>query len=535
MICTVSLSLLTSCENLNEQNKINLAKDKGFIYLSNNKFFLNDTTFFPKLMNYSISPRLINDKLLLSASIEYDQPTSFDSQSNKESIERIRTHFRVIKKMGFNSIRLIGLGKVIFDVKSPYSLFINAFAETKRVKLVLNNKNTRSLMNSLIEIIDIANEEDIKVMVLLPKPRRNKAYTKLKNEFIQIILKSLSNKNNVFAYDYFNEPLYFDNSEEKDWDKVKRDKLEAYELVKTWKNQMREYAPYQLFTISFAEPIEVFEWDPAILPIDFVSIHTYHPLRVPNEIFWFSNYIDKPWIISETSLPADNDSISYKDQSIFMKEMLQRVINCGGQGIGWWQYQDVRWGPFEHNYTPLISIGDRTNLDSSTYIEGKFKDAAFLLPKLSMVKNGNCDCHTNYYNMMGYHNYKIKGTILDQDNKPIEGAVIRGWNKSWKIGMNTFTDEYGDFNLYSNDENVRFEISAPGYTKVKFTKELEYKPKPESLNLEKVGLEYHKNHFQWYMDTSFIGKSVFEFDENLFSNFKTSSSLGIIKLEKLSL
>ncbi len=505
-----------------------------FVYLENDSFKINNQPYFPKLMNYSVQPRMLDKQLVLSPSIEYDEPKKFDSQSTEESMERMRAHFRAIKKMGFNAIRLVGLSNVEYDAKSA-KISIEVFEGPKRRPLNLDQKSISKLMKTLQSVVDLAGEEGLKIMTILPRPMKDIDYTRQKDKYVSAILDRFRNNNVMFAYDFFNEPLYFDNSEQTHWKEIPREKLSAYKLVRKWKSQMERNAPYQLFTIGLAEPIEVFEWDPAILPLDFVSFHTYHPLRVPNEIYWYAKYIKKPWIVSETSLPADNDSIPYSDQTVFMKEVLQRIVNCGGQGIGWWQYQDVKWGPFEHNYTPLIKVGGKSYIDSNTFILGEFKDAAFTLPTLPLKKTGECDCHVNYYNMMGYHNYKVSGLILDQDGNPIEGAVIRGWNKYWNIGMNTFTNALGQFDLYSNDECVHFEISAPKYSKVKFDRKLEYNPSPQSLDLRNKDLEYHKNHFQWYMDSAYVGKSVFEFKKGIFDKFKTSAVMETIELEHLGL
>ena len=528
-------SVLFACKT--EVKQVEEKKQKppeGFVYLENDSFRLAESTFFPKLMNYIICPREIDGRIILSPSLEYDDPAVFDSNTEIESEERLRTHFKVIKKMGFNSLRLVGLNQLDL-IEADFETSIEVFQNRDRGNRQLNEKLTDDLVAALRKVVEIAREEELRIMLLLPKPMKNLNYSFKKKKYVEKILKTFSETPTIFAYDFFNEPIYFDNEEQENSKDRFREKSNAKALVEKWLKQMKSYAPNQLLTISFAEPIEVFEWDPSILPVDFVSIHTYHPLRVPNEIYWFSKYIKKPWIITETSLPADNDSIAYADQVLFLKEALQRTINCGGIGFGWWQYQDVKWGPFEHNYTPLISIGERIELDSNTYIKGQFKDAAFLLPKLPMSKNGDCDCHVNYYNMMGYNNYKIKGTVVDEQGRGIEGAVIRGWNEYWTIGMNTFTNQKGEFNLYSNDENVHFEISAPGYSRVSFYKELEYTPDPRTIKLEDVGLEYHGNHFQWYLDSTYAGRSVFTFDESLFSNYKTTASLGKIQLDKLDL
>lgn len=525
-----------SCQTIDQKtltnSKVQLRSE--YVYLENDSFKIDNKIFFPKIMNYIIHPRMVEKNIIFSPSLEYDDPKTFDCNNENESEARLRAHFKAIKMMGFNSLRLVGMNDLKVG-KNDYKAYMNVYFDLKKKPLIVNDILIGQILDALEKVITVANKEGLKVMLLLPKPMKNLTYTHQKDKYVSTILKRFSEESTIFSYDFFNEPVYFDNSEFTDSKDVLRDKLSALELVKKWKSQVKKYAPYQLFTISFAEPIEVFEWDPSILPIDFVSIHTYHPLRVPNEIYWFSKYIGKPWLISETSLPADNDSITYQEQSVFMKEAFQRVINCGGIGFGWWQYQDVEWGPFEHNYTPLISSGGKTKLDSNNYILGSFKDAANVLPTLKIEKNGDCDCHVNYFNMMGYKNYKVKGKVLDLSGAPIEGAVIRGWNKYWSIGMNTFTNHLGEFNLYSNDECIHFEVSAPGYTRIKFTKRLQYLPNPSDIELENVGLEYHNNHYQWYIDSVYKGKSVFKFDKKMFDNNKVNSSLGVIKLEKLAL
>ena len=119
-----------------------------------------------------------------------------------------------------------------------------------------------------------------------------------------------------------------------------------------------------------SEPIEIFEWDPSILPVDFVQIHTYHPLRIPNEIWWYSKYVGKPWIIGETALPSDNDSISYDLQARFVKEVYQYIIDCGGIGFGWWEFQDhINPGlNFEANYPGLLNHDGITTTKSGKEI-----------------------------------------------------------------------------------------------------------------------------------------------------------------------
>lgn len=515
-------------------------KPGGFVYIENSQFKLNGSPYFPVLMNYMVSLREVNDTLTVSPTLEYDSPHEFYGNTLDEAFHRIEVHFKAIQQMGFNSIRLVGFNKVTYEMNQD-STMIGSLTffdkDTKRKKVdVLAHQN--EIISALDKIIQIANGLDLKVMILLPRPRKSQEENQIRLNYIEYILKSFQNRRTVFAYDFFNEPIYFDNAEFTNYQGRHREKEDADRLVKGWKKLMTKYAPKQLLTIGFSEPIEVFEWDPNILSVDFVSIHTYHPLRVPNEIYWFSKYLNKPWMITETSLPADNDSIPYESQAIFMKEALQRTIDCGGAGFGWWQYQDVAWGPFEHDYTAIVNGVGVTVIDELDTIYGTIKPAANVLKNFDFSIKGKCNCHQNYYNMLGYENYRINGKVINElTNEPIEGAVIRGWNANWSIGMNTFSNEHGEFTLYSNDECVNFEISALGTSTSKFQLRLEYDTLDSyyTKGLANKKLEYHSIHYQSFMKEGRQSSSVFDFDSSLFQNYRLKTEMPPIKLKVLNL
>ena len=239
-------------------------------------------------------------------------------------------------------------------------------------------------------------------------------------------------------------------------------------LSEEWCQLVRRYAPHQLFTIATAEPIEVFEWDPSLLPIDFIEMHTYHPLRVQSEMYWYSRYCGKPWMVGETGLPADDDSVPYAAQAQFIAETYAYARPCGAAGFGWWEFQDYPAGiNFEAQYTGLRTpTGIR---------KPAVKEVLRLLdwPRNQELPKSSTPLDTlshpaNYYNMLAYCNLAHTGCVVAADGRPIEGAVVRGWNEDWSVGMNTFTDSMGHFRLVSNDLCTHFEISAPGYDRIKF-------------------------------------------------------------------
>jgi hypothetical protein len=497
----------------------------NFISIKNGKFFLKGKPFFPIMLNYVVCIRDIENKPVISCTKQYEHPDIFEVNTLKSNENQLRAHLQLIKEMGFNSLRLV-FDRANTDYKGLY------YGEKKRFYI---DEDYNSILQALDKYLKLVEEYDLKVMLLLKKPLEDES---LENFTVKLLTKFKSNPT-IYAYDFFNEPLYFDlppNGE-------LRDKNDIIKIVKHWGDLVNEYAPNQLFTIGFSEPIEVFRWDPSILPLDFISFHTYHPLRVPNEIYWYSKYTNKPWLISETALPSDNDSISYKHQSSFMREVYQRIIDCNGIGIGWWEFQELNFSHFEARYSGLLNHEGTTFTSDGKYkIIGTVKPAVKEIKKFANYKKRNCDCKPNYYNMLGYSNFLLKGRILDDDsNLPIEGAVIRGWNDDWSIGQNTFSDKNGYFTLYSNDQCNHFEVSAPGMETEKFDKKNKYVKSKNAIRFQNRKLEYHKiSYFPFLrikensLDTNFQTDSyIFNFDKKYFNKYLFKGNLGVIKITKI--
>lgn len=538
------------CKSKTKDNHI--AKEKGFIYLDGNKFMKGDSTFFPVMVNYLVEFMKVGDQIIPVPNVQYDSTQSHEGTDVSSYLDRMDAHFKLLNTLGFNSIRLVGVGGQDYNENAD---FIMKIFNTDNNFVSYPYKELREgYLSSVEKVVELAKKNGIKVMILLPTHRLDKDQNASRLAFIKDIMGLFPNQNTVFSYDFFNEPLYFDNSESTDYKVIKRSKESAYEVVKSWDKLMKEFAPNQLSTIGFAEPLEVFEWDPSIFPLDFVSFHTYHPLRVPNEIYWWSKYSQKPWMITEISLPSDNDSISYAEQRQFMIEAYKRTVNCGGSGFGWWQYQDVDWGDnFEHNYTSLIDHSGTTYFnDSNSFIYGTPKPAAYVVRELLDYKpTFECDCSPNYYNTLGYKNIKIVGKIINKfTGEPIEGAVIRGWTTHWNIAHNTFTNKDGEFNLFSNDELIHFEISAPGFSQIKFDQRVTYANKEKNASmftqLTNMELEYHSIHYQNYLNNpptdsilSIEGAAdstiIFDFNPDLFNQFVFSGPLGTKMLYPLEI
>lgn len=408
------ISLCTLCDSVIHPTADHFFATEGYVLMSDGHFTLDGESWFPLMLNYK-------------AFIEGDRVVPAPWYTGND----VREHFDTIASWGFNAVR------VCLDVLPDDIDTALAYAATRR-------------------IVQQADSAGLHVMLLI-KPPLDRRW----EQYATGLMQRLSDQPALWAYDLMNEPLYFDPADH-------RDKADAVRVVSRWRDMVRRNAPHQLFTVATAEPIEVFKWDPSMLPVDFIEMHTYHPLRVQAEMWWYSHYCGKPWMVGETGLPADGDSVSYDAQDAFMYETYRYARVNGAIGYGWWEFQDCPDGVnFEAKYTGLRDSSGRRK---------PTVDMVKLMTRtcLGVLTDTDCQPPVNYSNMLAYQNLAVTGTVVDEKGHPVEGAVVRGWNADWSVGMNTYSDSAGRFRLVSNDRCIHFEVSAPGYSTAKFDRHTEY-------------------------------------------------------------
>ncbi|MCR4829656.1 MAG: carboxypeptidase-like regulatory domain-containing protein [Bacteroidales bacterium] len=445
----------------------------GYVGLADDHFVLDGEEWFPRMLNYK-------------AFIEGDRVVPAPYYTGND----VREHFDTIAAWGFNAVR------VCLDV--------------------MGEGDSTAMFSATRRMVQQADSAGLHVMLLIKTP-----FDPYWQSYTKGLLRHLADMPALWAYDFMNEPLYFDPVAD-------RDKMDAVRLVEEWRHWVRIYAPHQLFTVATAEPIEVFEWDPSMLPVDFIEMHTYHPLRVLSEMWWYSHYCGKPWMVGETGLPADNDSVPYGWQLDFMAETYFAAVSLGAIGYGWWEFQDNPDGVnFEAQYTGLRDgRGCRKNR------EHLFRYWMCLGP------DENMPIPMNYSNMLAYSNIMLTGEVVDKaTGKPVEGAVVRGWNDDWSVGMNTYTDSNGRFTLYSNDYNVHFEVSAPGMSRQKFDRRTIHYSNPmgvDAKNLPDRQREYQQIDYRPYLRFADSADMLvfLDLDSSHFFRHSLEGDMGIIKLKR---
>ena len=414
------------------------------VYMREGRFFLNNEPFFPIVMNYNVS-LMTNGLMVWPAPYSgYNPGDVFHCNDPASCDQQIRQDLQVMRNAGFNVIRVVSMAEGPFFREGNNMAVLRANAPDRSdVFLLYDDEQVRGqYLNAVQTLVRIAGSERMHV-ILLTTIHENKPRTR--ENFIDLA-KALENESAILAFDLFNEPLYFD--------RPPRSKESVFQLVKQWRALADRYAPDHLITIGLTGIREVHAWDPDILDVDFISFHPYEyePDQVVNEITWYGKHVRTPWIIGETSLPADGDSVSFDEQRSFAERTLAKTKACGGVGYSWWQYKDVRWGRFHSDYMGLLTI------------DGKEKVAVEAFRKFEQQEIGaGCEMLPNYYNYSDHDDARIRGRLIDDNGDPIEGGVVLAWNEDYSHSYHTISHADGSFQLFGDMYFFHWIASAIGH------------------------------------------------------------------------
>lgn len=476
------------------------SQQNSFVYLKDGKFILDNTEYFPLAMNYGVNiVKDINGNLCITPHAQYckwgqcDKGNSgFYCGTNKsEWNAKIRKHIDRISEMGFNTIRLSGLGltynpdktgsgalvsKVCMEQYDPNNL--HCIKGNKRIKIKRKSIDTQiKLYEDFMQIVKDHNEaypnKQLKV-ILTTGTGGLQSFSWIYNKFLRALGERFKNDPNILAYEPNFEGWYLGYpAHEKD------QKYERAENFAQWYYTLKESAPNQLVTYG-VQLEDVFNWDPQTFPVDFINLHMYTDMRKPYEsidfdrykciLKWFSEAYNIPWIIGETGL-AGNDIANRKNPKIateiqqkeFAYSSLIYLKWYGGIGYAWWQYKEVPWlkatsKKAHQNYFGLIRMKDEKE---------RAKAAAQVFEEFDPASNCNTCFDPDpeiYYNPYGYKYLNIKGRFTTPDGKPVKNVYIVSQSKSENYF--TFTDENGEFKLFTNENDELFTLRAsyPGMT-----------------------------------------------------------------------
>ena len=491
-VLMISLLILFSCKNnktdINDQNKFSGLNDQNkfynYITIDNKVFKDGDKDFYPLGINYAIytwqKDSMGKQIVFVTPKSNYHpnfgigegeslSPWGFDSSKTSQII---RSHFRLIKDMGFNTIRLTGF--VLTDEHGGFG----TWSWIDLSNSPAGNKNIEEKIIPLLKmLLSFAEECGLRVILLIG-PIENQPDNQL--NLYSRLASGLSKEKALIAYDLFNEPIFFDLGD--------YTKKQTTGFIKSYNKVIKKNAPNQLTTIGLSHYKIAYEWDPELLDVDFIAFHVYpygsknlNKLeRFDSKLYWISKTITKPWIIGETGLntaencePINLSCGTYDDQLYFMSYSLEKVKDYGGSGYMWWSFQDTKNNPGEIYGTCEISNYGIINRKVNKYcinsmgdtILGELKHKLSELPFKNFLNNNpynNDNCkrflmpNPNVYYNIDYAptQKKVYGRIIDENGNPVENAIISLNNTISKTTYTTFTKPDGSFELATGWTNV---------------------------------------------------------------------------------
>lgn len=426
----------------------------AFVTVGPDGFTLAGRPYFPLTVNYGLSIRMMGEDLWPCPSPAYREH-EVHPPTREGDLRDLRADMALIKEMGFNSVRL-GFGAhrdpegCILAVSDWSFDTITCLSDGGRYERYLQALDTA---------MDAVADAGLKAVVLLEIDPDEKH---TEEHFIRIA-EHFKQDPTILAYDLFNEPLYFDEAH--------RPKSEVRRITRHWRAIMSEHAPDQLYTIGLVGLREVFSWDPAVIDADFLSFHPYEhePGQVLSEMHWYREHVKLPWIIGETGVPADNDSVPYEEQSTFARSTMQQALACGAAGYSWWQYKDVSWAKFHSNFMGVLARGGTTRTATGDHqVEGIRKPVWEVFRSFDANRTaGDCERPDNYFNYSQHSTARITGRVVDEERRPVEGGVVLGWNNDWTRSYVTVSKPDGSFDLRGDFHFHHWMASAPEWSMVR--------------------------------------------------------------------
>jgi hypothetical protein len=432
---------------------------EGFVHIKDGRFMLDGERYHPVMLNYLIEPQTDGRNIWPGPYRGYTPGYRTAHNDPDSSLLQIASDFALIRSMGFNGVRIAKFAEGPLRNKATGDHYLLAFINGRDTLLPMDDVILTNLHNAVKDVARLAKDAGLHVVLLTILHPGDQ---ELEKNWISLA-RALRDESAIMAYDLFNEPLYFDSLE--------RSKQEVLQIVKEWRKLVDRNAPDQMFTLGLQGIREVFEWDPNMLDVDFLSFHPYEyePEQVRNEMRWYHEQIRLPWIIGETSLPADGDSVPFSDQLEFARNTLRQTFACGGGGYSWWQYKDVPWGEFHSDNMGLVTLeGNIWPQGAALPTPGNPKPAAQAFIEFDPgADHGDCLLLPNYENYSGHTTSMISGILVDEMDRPIAGGVVIGWNEYFSHSYHTTSRADGRFNLKGDFHFYHWMASATCHAMVR--------------------------------------------------------------------
>lgn len=464
---------------------------QGVVYIEDNKFKLDGEDYYPMVMNFGTSIiRDGNGDLFVAPKLIYgEEHIKSDCAGNLPTcVEELREEFELIKKMGFNVVRLTG-GIVPFfsedgggnpnfsliSVDDVDNLFLTSNQNEWLLAPYAMDSNFEQYLSMVKDVLDLLAELEMKAIIVTSNSfqanpstqyvTRNSSNLAIYNAFLDAIRVGLSQHEAIFAFDLVNEPQYKHLHFKEGDAKNKYSKAEICEIVKEWYRSISGEDHFHLVTIGGGGLGELAFWDFSVMDLDFYSTHVYpKPLKGDNfnrskawdraldQLVWMSNFIEKPIIIGETGYSSVSDLTSYSppsdlfnssqygttyiwgedvDQKRFAEESLRLSRDCGYTGYSWWIYGNSRDldNPQNIHYgVNFEGVMDYGRVPKEIIAGFDIGGGVFneFINSQEEPDPSQCLYSSDYLNGFGFDKYAIGGVVKDGNGNPLRNVYVYG-------------------------------------------------------------------------------------------------------------
>lgn len=507
------------------------AQTSGQVTIEGKQFKINGANFYPMVMNYAVELTMPNGSgssgwanCYLTPYVEYGinngpngGPNSyiFECANNSQCASDIVNDWTYLKSsnLKFNTIRVAGFyPKFQFNGGNP-NFFFNIRETGSQAWHYLpidlytaNDPGLDFVLDRYEQLMQLADQTGMKLIFnMIGQPSDYIQFPGPDNDEIDYYDKFLAHlaarvagsiyAHTVLAFDLWNEPCYFDVSNNKT-------KVQTCEIISQWYGTVKSHGSTPLVTIGTCGSGDVWFYDPGILKVDFHSLHVYPDFRdfedrtdptiqqraisrMFDELYWFNKISPVPWIIGETGFAAsyvlplasqgtNGANGSLADQADFVQQMLDATCNAGGSGFSWWVFQDgwwfgnsqheAHWGMLERGYAtgdiagekPMVNVLRNYSLPTDITTCGPSPVDETTL----QTYNPNLT-YFNPFQHPANPSKTIKGFLMDQDGNPIANAYVGG---HMFVGIHPiFNNEVDPFYRLFTDENGYFELVPYDY------------------------------------------------------------------------
>lgn len=409
--------------------------------------------------------------------------------------QKLDDHLAVISSLGMNFMRVVGIGPVIHEGELIYPILPYGSASFDIYISLLRYflDKLRAINIRAILLLNAYERHDINQWSSNNLPKKTHGQwqsSRIYNSFLKDVCRELSGHSAFYGVDLYNEPAWlYPVDYECDrpgtpfpFSKVSKLLTSQWCAESFW--SIKSVAPNVAVTMGLTHPGDVFEWDPSMLPLDFIAYHFYsmkHPLQHDLDNFtsmchWARETTQRQWIIGETGYdgsdlprtPQGNVDPSVKSeatQKLFLDASLSTTFNKGGKGYIWWTFSDFRMN--DGGNDPFDYFGITNQFDpSSPQTSEKLKSAASgFSAGIGHIATPDNSMPVDYGNEEKFTQQILSGTVLDEHAVPVGNASIRAQvDGKWLHALSLPTGGFTLFSDVSTGPVWDYQVTKQGFT-----------------------------------------------------------------------